>query len=170
MIIETQRLILRELTQDDFDDLYSLISNPITMSHYEKPYDLDGCRRWLDWCINSYKKNGFGLWAMILKENNQFIGDCGLSIQNIDGVLLPEVGYHIKHEYWRNGYGKEAGKAVVNWAFKNTKYESLYSYMTKDNIASYSTAISLGMKKIKEYKSGNEELLVYKINKKDVEL
>ena len=42
--------------------------------------------------------------------------------------------------------------------------------MTKDNIASYSTAISLGMKKIKEYKSGNEELLVYKINKKDVEL
>ena len=38
MVIETQRLILRELTQDDFDDLYSLISNPITMSHYEKPY------------------------------------------------------------------------------------------------------------------------------------
>ena len=170
MVIETQRLILRELTQDDFDDLYSLISNPITMSHYEKPYDLDGCRRWLDWCINSYKKNGFGLWAMILKENNQFIGDCGLSIQNIDGLLLPEVGYHIKHEYWRNGYGKEAGKAVIAWAFKNTNYESLYSYMTKDNVASYSTAISLGMKKIKEYKSGNEELLVYKINKKDVEL
>ena len=107
---------------------------------------------------------------MILKENNQFIGDCGLSIQNIDGVLLPEVGYHIKHEYWRNGYGKEAGNAVIVWAFKNTKYESLYSYMTKDNIASYSTAISLGMKKIKEYKSGNEELLVYKINKKDVDL
>ena len=170
MVIETQRLILRELTQDDFDDLCSLISNPITMSHYEKQYDLDGCRRWLDWCINSYKKNGFGLWAMILKENNQFIGDCGLSIQNIDGLLLPEVGYHIKHEYWRNGYGKEAGKAVIAWAFKNTKYESLYSYMTKDNIASYSTAISLGMKKIKEYKSGNEELLVYKINKTDVDL
>lgn len=170
MVIETQRLILRELTLDDFDDLYSLISNPITMSHYEKPYDLDGCRRWLNWCVNSYKKNGFGLWAMILKENNQFIGDCGLSIQNIDGVLLPEVGYHIKHEYWRNGYGKEAGNAVIAWAFKNTKYESLYSYMTKDNIASYSTAISLGMKKIKEYKSGNEELLVYKINKTDVDL
>ena len=62
MLIETQRLILRELTQDDFNDLYSLISNPITMSYYEKPYDLDGCRRWLDWCINSYKKKW--IWTL----------------------------------------------------------------------------------------------------------
>ena len=165
MVIETQRLILREYTMDDFDELYSLLSDPITMSHYPKPYDCNGTKRWIDWCINSYKQYGFGLWVIILKETNTFIGDCGLSMQQIDGESLPEIGYHIKKEFWRCGYGKEAANAVKEWAFNNTKFETLYSYMTKDNIASYKTAESIGMKKIKEYIDGDEHLLVYSITK-----
>ena len=165
MVIETKRLILREYTLDDFDELYSLLSDPITMSHYPKPYDENGTKRWIDWCINSYKNNGFGLWVLVLKETNTFIGDCGLSMQNIDGESLPEIGYHIKKEYWRNGYAKEAASAVKEWAFANTDFETLYSYMTKDNIGSYKTAESIGMKKIKEYIDGDEHLLVYSISK-----
>ena len=165
MVIETERLILREYTMEDFDELYSLLSDPITMSHYPKPYDSNGTKRWIDWCMNSYKSHGFGLWAMILKETNTFIGDCGLSMQNIDGESLPEIGYHIKKEFWRRGYGKEAANAVREWAFNNTKFETLYSYMTKDNTASYKTAESIGMRKIKEYIDGDEHLLVYSISK-----
>ena len=165
MVIETERLILREYSTDDFAELYLLLSDPITMSHYPKPYDELGTKRWIEWCQNSYKTNGFGLWAMILKEKNIFIGDCGLSIQNIDGELLPEIGYHIKKEFWCKGYAKEAAQAVKEWAFKNTNYNTLYSYMTKDNIASYKTAESIGMKRIKEYLDDNEELLVYSISK-----
>ena len=165
MKIETKRLILREYTLDDFDELYSLLSDPITMSHYPKPYDENGTKRWIDWCINSYKNNRFGLWALVLKETNTFIGDCGLSMQNIDGESLPEIGYHIKKEYWRNGYAKEAATAVKEWAFANTDFETLYSYMTKDNIGSYKTAESIGMRKIKEYIDGDEHLLVYSISK-----
>ena len=135
------------------------------MSHYIKPYDYEGAKRWINWCINSYKENGFGLWAMILKETNTFIGDCGLSLQNIDGDICPEIGYHIYKDYWRNGYGKEAANAVKEWAFKNTNYNTLYSYMTTDNIASYKTAESIGMKRIKEYRDDCEELAVYAITK-----
>ena len=165
MVIETNRLILREYNLDDFKDLYSLLSDPITMSHYPKPYDENGTRRWINWCMESYKKVGFGLWAIILKDSNTFIGDCGLSIQNIDGQLLPEIGYHIKKEYWRNGYAKEAALAVKEWAFNNTNYDTLYSYMTKDNIASYKTAESIGMKFVKEYNDDGEPHLVYCIKK-----
>ena len=165
MIIETKRLILREYTMDDLEELYKILSCPITMSHYPKPYDYEGAKRWINWCINSYKTNGFGLWAMILKETNTFIGDCGLSLQNIDGEICPEIGYHIYKDYWRNGYGKEAAEAVKEWAFKNTNYETLYSYMTISNIASYKTAEAIGMKRIKEYKTIDEELYVYSISK-----
>lgn len=165
MIIETERLILREYTLDDLDNLFIVLSCPITMSHYVKPYDYEGCKRWINWCINSYKENGFGLWAMILKETNILIGDCGLSLQNIDGDICPEIGYHIYKDYWRNGYGKEAANAVKEWAFKNTDYEILYSYMTIDNVASYKTAESIGMKRIKEYKTTDEHLVVYTISK-----
>ena len=165
MVIETDRLILREYTLEDFNDLYELLSDPITMSHYPKPYDKEGTLRWINWCIDSYLKYGFGLWAIELKTGNVFIGDCGISMQNIDGEILPEIGYHINKKYWREGYAKEAANAVKKWGFANTNYNTLYSYMTKDNIASYKTAEAIGMKKIKEYTDGMEELLVYSINR-----
>ena len=77
IIIETERLILREYTKDDFDALYKLLSDPITMKHYPKPYDENGTRRWLDWSFDNYNKYGFGLWAAEIKETGEFIGDCG---------------------------------------------------------------------------------------------
>ena len=165
MIIETERLILREYTWDDFNDLYEILSCPITMSYYPKPYDEEGTKRWINWCLNSYKNEGFGLWAVCLKNSNKFIGDCGLSIQNIDGEKLPEIGYHINKNYWKKGYAKEAANAVKKWTFENTKYEKLYSYMNKENVASYKTAESIGMKRIKEYQDEFETLLVYCIEK-----
>ncbi len=165
IVIETKRLRLREYTKDDFDELKKVISDPETMKYYEKPYDDAGVNRWLNWCINSYAQNGFGLWAIELKETGQFIGDCGLSLQNIDNEILPEIGYHINKKYWRNGYAKEAGIAVKEWAFKNTKYTKLYSYMTKDNTPSYSTAMSIGLKFVKEYNDEGIPHLVYMIEK-----
>jgi RimJ/RimL family protein N-acetyltransferase len=165
MILETERLILREYTYDDFNELYKILSCPITMKHYPKPYDEKGTKRWIEWSLENYQKYGFGLWAIILKETNQFIGDCGITIQNINNKLLPEVGYHINKDFWRCGYAKEAGKAVIDWGFKNTSYDALYSYMNAQNVASYSTAASIGMIKVDEYYDENEHLYVYKIEK-----
>lgn len=165
IVIETKRLRLREYTQNDFDCLKAVISDPETMKYYEKPYDDEGVNRWINWCIKSYADNGFGLWAIELKETGQFIGDCGLSLQNIDGEILPEIGYHINKNFWRKGYAKEAGIGVKEWAFENTKYTKLYSYMTKDNIPSSKTALSIGLKFLKEYNDKGTPHLVYMIEK-----
>ncbi len=151
MIIETERLKLREYTFDDFDSLYEILSDEETMRHYPKPFSEEKVRGWLQWNIDNYAEYGFGLWAVVLKETGKMIGDCGITIQNIDGELLPEIGYHIHKKYWRQGYGSEAAKAVRDWAFENTNYDCLYSYMKYTNIGSYSVAAANGMKKVKEY-------------------
>ena len=151
-MIETERLLLREYTPDDFDALYEILSDPETMAHYPAPYDRAGTQRWLDWCLDCYAKYGFGLWAVVLKETGEFIGDCGLSMQNIDGETLPEIGYHIHKKYWRQGFAKEAARAVRDWAFLNTGFDALYSYMNQSNVASWRTAMANGMRKVKEYK------------------
>ncbi len=151
MIIETPRLILREYTLDDFAALYEIMSDAETMRHYPKPFDEERTKNWIEWNLKNYKEYGFGLWAVVLKETQEFIGDCGLTMQNIDGESLPEIGYHIHKKYWRRGFGSEVAKAVRDWAFENTKYDCLYSYMKYTNVASYSTAAVNGMKKIKEY-------------------
>lgn len=166
MIIETNRLILRQYTMDDFDALYRLLSDPITMEHYPKPYDKSGTMRWLNWSLDNYAKYGFGLWAIERKDTGEFIGDCGITLQIIDGEQLPEIGYHIYKDYWRKGYAKEAGLAVRDWAFENRDFPALYSYMKYTNVASYSTADSLGMEKIKEYEDKEDKILyVYAITR-----
>ena len=150
-ILETERLRLREYTMDDFDALYEILSDADTMKYYVAPYDGKGTTRWLTWSLDNYAKYGFGLWAMELKETGEFIGDCGLTIQNIDGESLPEVGYHVNKKHWRQGYAKEAARAVRDWAFRNTGFDALYSYMNRANVASWSTAAANGMKRLKEY-------------------
>ena len=63
MRLQTERLIIREYTEADFEALYEILSDAETMRYYPKPYDRAGTRRWLDWCLDCYNRYGFGLWA-----------------------------------------------------------------------------------------------------------
>ena len=168
-ILETERLILREYTMDDFNALYEILSDPETMSHYPKPYDQKGTTRWLTWSLDNYVKYGFGLWAIELKETGRFIGDCGITMQKIDGEILPEVGYHIHKDFWRQGYAKEAAAACRDWLFRNTSFDTAYSYMTCSNIGSYSTAASIGMKRLKAFDDQGVPHYAYAITREEWE-
>ena len=150
-MIETERLLLREYTMDDFDALYEIMSDAETMQHYPAPFDEARTRRWIEWNLENYARYGFGLWAVVLKETGEFIGDCGITMQKIDGEDLPEIGYHIHKKYWKRGFAKEASQAVRDWAFGNTDYPALYSYYKYTNEASFKTAEAIGMHFEKEY-------------------
>lgn len=167
IILETKRLILRETNYNDFDNLKSVIGDPINMQYYPAPYNDDGVNRWIKWCMASYEKRGFGLWAVIKKENGEYIGDCGLSIQDIDGELVPEIGYHLKLSEHKKGYGYEAASAVRDYIFNKYDFDKLYSYMNADNIASYSLAKKNGMSLIKEYINEGVPHKVYCITREE---
>ena len=104
----------------------------------------------------------------MLKETGEFIGDCGITIQDIDGEMLPEIGYHIHKKYWRKGFAKEAARAVRDCVFLNTQYDIIYSYMKYTNVGSYSTALANGMKKVKEYQDPKNTIsYVYAITREE---
>ena len=169
-MIETERLTLRELTMDDLGPLYEIMSDPETMQHYPAPFDEERTRGWIAWNLENYRKYGFGLWAVVLKETGEFIGDCGITIQNIDGDMLPEIGYHIHKRFWRRGFGKEAARASRDWLFENTDYDVVYSYMKYTNAGSYRTAMANGMKKVKEYADPQNRIShVYAITREEWE-
>lgn len=64
-MIETERLLLREYTLNDFDALYEIMSDPETMQHYPEPFDENRTRNWITWNLDNYEKYGFGLWAVV---------------------------------------------------------------------------------------------------------
>lgn len=150
-ILETERLFLREMTMGDYEALNAVLGDPEIMKHYPYSFDEARVRSWIERNINRYKDNGFGLWAVCLKETGEMIGDCGLTLQNIDGTMLPEIGYHIRKDQQRKGFAKEAAAAVRDWAFTNTEYPALYSYCKYTNEGSFKTAESIGMHFEKEY-------------------
>lgn len=167
MRIETKRLILRDMTENDYADLHAILTDAETMRHYPKPYDDAGVRRWLDWTFENYRKHSFGLWAVTLKENGRFIGDCGITMQPINGAWLPEIGYHFNKAYWRQGYASEAAAACIRAAFEQFDIPAVYSYMTAGNEASWRTAMKCGMTFVEEYRDGSELLRVYRIDKEN---
>ena len=105
MILETERLFLREMNMEDFDALYRVLADPDIMRHYPYTFDEDRVRRWIERNMKRYREDGFGLWAVCLKDSGEMIGDCGLTLQSINGKLLPEIGYHIRREVHRLGAG-----------------------------------------------------------------
>lgn len=158
MRIDSDRLFLREMTMDDFDALYKVLADKEIMQHYPYTFDEERVRAWIQRNMDRYEKFGFGLWAVCLKETGEMIGDCGLTLQNIEGEMLPEIGYHIRADQQRKGYAREAAAAVRDWAFANTDYPALYSYCKYTNVPSYKTAEAIGMHFEKEYTDEANEI------------
>lgn len=151
MLLETKRLYLREFNEDDFDDLAALLQDPQVMYAYEHDFSKQDVKDWLDRQIQRYRRDGFGLWAVILKANHKFIGQVGLSMQDYRGTQILELGYLLKKEYWHQGYAYEACCCCQNYAFYHLKQEHLHAIIKHDNYASIALAKKLGMQKEDEF-------------------
>ena len=151
VILETERIFLREMDMNDYDALYSVLADHENMRYYPYSFDEARVRDWIERNRNRYRETGYGLWAVCLKETGEMIGDSGLTLQNINGELLPEIGYHIRRDCQRKGYAEEAAKSVRDWAFRNIVAQALYSYCKYTNEPSIRTAESIGMRFACEY-------------------
>ena len=166
-ILETKRLFLREMTMSDLDALFAVLGDKEIMQHYPYSFDEERVRSWIERNMKRYTDDGFGLWAVCLKDTGEMIGDCGLTLQNIDGQMLPEIGYHIRKDQQRKGYAKEAAMAVRDWAFGNTEYPALYSYCKYTNVGSFKTAESIGMHFEKEYEDEANKITHVSVIRRD---
>ncbi len=158
MKLETERLLLREMTEEDFDALYRVLSDSDIMQHYPYAFDETRVRGWIQRNRERYQVFGFGLWAVCLKETGEMIGDCGLTMQVINGQIKPEIGYHIRGDQQRKGYAKEAAAAVRDWTFRNTPFRVIYSYMKYTNEPSAKTAMAYGCRLVDEFADDENEI------------
>lgn len=147
MILETERLYLREMKQSDFKSLCKILQDEETMYAYEGAFRDDEAQEWMDRQILRYQKWNFGLWAVILKNTDEMIGQCGLTMQQWKEEEVLEIGYLLQRKYWHKGYATEAAKACKHYAFEVLNANEVCSIIRDTNIASQKVAIRNGMTK-----------------------
>lgn len=145
VILETQRLFLRELTIEDEDFLYGILSDPIAMGYYPKTQDREETRVWIARAIEQYRDRGYGLWAVCLRATGDPVGQCGLIHQVVNGDNELEVAYLMARRYWGRGYATEAAIGCRNYAFETLRRDRLISLIHPDNCASRRVAEKNGM-------------------------
>jgi [ribosomal protein S5]-alanine N-acetyltransferase len=164
-ILETSRLILREFGPDDAEALALVLSDLETMRFYPVPYDRGGVEQWIARNLRRYAENGHGLWAMVLKSNRELIGDCGLTVQNVDGANEIEIGYHVRRDLWGQELATEAARACRDLGFARLPVERIVSLIRPVNLASRRVAEKNGMTVWKEVMWHDLPHLVYAIRR-----
>ncbi|MGB5647002.1 GNAT family N-acetyltransferase [Muriicola sp.] len=167
-LIETERLLLREITLDDKEDLFTLHSHPEVQKYTGEPVveSLDEMEKAILGRIAHYKKYGFGRWATILKEGMQFVGWAGL-------LYLPEfdeidLGYRFLPKYWGAGIATEASHAILTHGFTTLKLKKIIAIAMKENKASIRVMEKVGMEffQFAPYEPGGEDVVWYRCDKK----
>lgn len=164
-ILECDRFYLREYQESDYQSLSDIYQDAENMKFFGAPYNDRMMKRLMDWTFDNYKKYGFGFWAIIDKKTGAFIGDCGLSMQKIDGEWLPEIGYHLNRKYHGMGYASQAAQLVKEYIFKNYDFNELYSYTYENHLDSIKVMMKNGMSFKKKYQDGDETYVVYSVKR-----
>ena len=167
MILETFRLRLRPLVPSDCEAIYAVLGDPVTMRFYPAPYDKQGTLDWIERNLRRYAEDGTSLHAVVLKSNNETIGDCGPAWQETDVGRELEIGYHIRRDCWRNGYATEAARAAMKYAFENFAVDHLISLIRPENLPSRRVAEKNGLRTDREIDWKGIRHFVYAIGREE---
>ncbi len=139
------------------------------MRYYPITFDRKAVEEWIARNQRRYGTDGHGLWAMDLKSSGDMIGDCGITLQDVDGEPLPEIGYHLRRDMWGHGLAIEAAQACRDYGFQQLRLESIISLIRPENMPSWRVAERNGMKVWKETTHSGLRHLVYRIRREEWE-
>lgn len=167
--LESQRLKTRMLTEDDMLSWTGFLSDKDCVEFFPKvDYAAEQrSKEWVEKQLKRYREHKYGLQALHDKTTNEFIGQCGLLEQEVDGKKELEVGYHIFKKYWGRGYAPEAAKLFLNYAFLNDLADSVISIIHHQNLKSQKVALKNGLIRDKGTKWLDMDVLIFRIEKKD---
>jgi len=171
IVIETDRLVLREFISEDLAALSRALCDRETMHFYPMTFDEVATKEWIARNQRRYATEGHGLWAMDLKSTGEMmIGDCGITLQNVDGESLLEIGYHLRRDTWGQGFATEAARACRDYRFAKLNADALVSWIRPENRPSRRVAQRNGVTVWKETIHTGLPHLVYRVKREEQEL
>jgi [ribosomal protein S5]-alanine N-acetyltransferase len=146
-ILETPRFILREMTEADADQLVRLNANP-NVIRYVGEGPVAGTEAALELLhtrvFPQYARHGVGRWAVIRKDDDRYVGWCGLKY--LEDTREYDLGYRFYEEHWGRGYATETARAVLDWARAHLPNVRIVGKAHVDNSASIRVLEKLGLR------------------------
>ena len=147
MVIETQRLILREWVESDKDPFIKLNQDHQVIEFLPAALSPEETIRWVDRIHQHFAHHGFGLWATTRKDTGEFIGYVGLSIPNFTAHFTPcvEIGWRLSSKHWGFGFATEAAKQVLDYGFSHLGLSEIVSFTVPLNNRSIRVMEKIGL-------------------------
>ena len=168
---ETERLLFRKITEQDFDTWLAFCKYPNSLKYIFSQEQLkvedpiERCRIWFKRVFNRYENGLGGMNTLIEKQTGAFVGQCGLLIQTIDDIEELEIGYSLMPAFRGKGFASEAAIKCKEFAFENNYATSLISVIVPENTDSIKVAMNNGMQLDKTTTSNGDVVNIYRINK-----
>jgi RimJ/RimL family protein N-acetyltransferase len=137
----------------DLDAMAGLLGDPHVMKFYPAPKTREQAAAWIAWSQQNYEEHGYGLW-IIETHGGEFVGDCGLTWQKVNGLTRLEVGYHVSPPWQGVGFATEAATACRDFAHHDLEATELIAINHPDNRASERVAVKIGMHRVQDDLSG----------------
>lgn len=141
-LFDSPRLYFREFTEQDAEDLYQLnLDSEVVRYTGDPPFEsVESALQFIQ-NYDHYKKHGFGRWAVITKENDAFIGWCGLKYNEEDEI---DIGFRFFQKEWGKGYATEASKATIEYGVSTLNMKHFVGRAAKENTASIKVLEKIG--------------------------
>ncbi len=156
LILETERLILRQMLPSDAEAMFKLDSNPNVVKYLgNKPFtSIEQSINLIHYVRKQYVENGIGRFSVVLKENNEMIGWAGIKfVTDIENnqTNFYDLGYRLHEEHWGKGYASEATKAWLDYFFQTMKLPVLVASVNIDNLGSNKIVKKFGFQLIETF-------------------
>ncbi len=155
------------MREDDAEALFDIFSDPIAMRYFGVTFDRPRMDEWVRNNLEHEKQYGFSLLSVILKENGEVIGDCGLETDKIDGETVVGIGFDFRRSYWGKGYATEAALAVLKYGFTKFEFDRISAWIDPENTPSQRVAERIGMTVERYVTRGGKKYALYSIKRKD---
>lgn len=164
-VLETPRLVLREMSLADLDFVASMLAHPEVMRFYPKCYTRVEAEAWVLRQQDRYARHGHGIWLVLDKATAQPVGQAGVLIQQVDGIEEAGLAYLIHRPFWRRGFATEAAAASRHYAFDTVGKARVITLIRPENVPSQDVALKLGMKPEKRTVYKGFEHLVFSVSR-----
>jgi ribosomal-protein-alanine N-acetyltransferase len=143
-VLKTERLLLREILQEDIHCIFKGFSNPMVIKHFGVSFlTLEATREQMDWYANMIKNDTGRCWAICSQDNQIFYGVCTLNFWKKEHRKA-ETGYWIFPEYWGNGFVPEALGKIFEYGFNEMNLHRIAAEVEDDNPASIAVLKKMG--------------------------